>query len=90
MEDFHTKPEPRQYNLTNDIEGIEGGLVEYEDDPWEYVKTVSLLEKIIKMGMEYADAHPKTFECARFTYRTIMELTIIFLFIAYFVLIALL
>ena len=85
IEQFHNTPEPRQYQ----IEGIEGGLVVYEDD-WDGIKTVSLIEKIIKMCMECAEADHKNFECARFTYRSVMEITIIFLFFSYFVLIWLL
>lgn len=86
MEDFHNQPsEPRQYQ----IEGIEGGLVMYEDD-WEGIRSFSIIEKIIKMSMQCAEADPKRFKTARFLYRSLMEIIVIFLFISYFVLISLL
>lgn len=85
MESFHDQPEPRQYQ----IEGIEGGLIEYEDD-WEGVKTFSLIEKIIQMSMECSGADHQSFPAARFIYRSVMEIIIIFLFISYFVIISLL
>lgn len=90
MDGFHTEEEPKQYHFTNDIEGIEGGQIEILDDPWHYVKTFSIIEKIIKMSMQCAEARPKTFECARFTYRSIMEIVVVFLFISYFFIIWLL
>jgi len=86
MEDYNDQhQEPRQYQ----IEGIEGGMVIYEDD-WEGVRSFSIIEKTIKLSMKCAGSDAKNFKTARFMYRSLMEIIVIFLFISYFVLISLL
>lgn len=88
MDQFHTEQETKRYNFTNNIEGIEGGMIVIEDD-WENIRSFSLIEKMIKMAMKCSGRDHKEFKTARFMYRSLMEIIVIFLFISYFVLIAL-